>query len=82
MNFRILAAPVWSRGRVIALLAATALSASLLAPGAQAQQPGAKGRSQGGAEGCSQSAGAHAAGTAGARRGRSRSPSPPTSRFS
>jgi invasion protein IalB len=39
MNFRILAAPVWSRGRVIALLAATALSASLLAPGVQAQQP-------------------------------------------
>ena len=39
MNFRILAAPVWPRGRVIALLAATALSATLLAPGAQAQQP-------------------------------------------
>ena len=39
MNFRILAAPVWPRGRVIALLAATALSASLLAAGAQAQTP-------------------------------------------
>ena len=32
MNFRILAAPVRPRGRVIALLAATALSAALLAP--------------------------------------------------
>ena len=39
MNFRILATPVWPRGRVFALLAATALSASLLAPEAQAQQP-------------------------------------------
>ncbi len=39
MNFRILAAPVWPRGRVIALLAASALSASLLAAGAQAQAP-------------------------------------------
>ncbi len=39
MNFRILAAPVWPRGRVTALLVATALSASLLASGAQAQQP-------------------------------------------
>ena len=39
MNFRILAAPVWLRGRVTALLVATALSASLLASGAQAQQP-------------------------------------------
>ena len=39
MNFRILAAPVWPRGRIIALLAATALTASLLAPGAQAQTP-------------------------------------------
>jgi invasion protein IalB len=42
MNFRILAAPVWPRGRLIALLAATALSAQLLAPGAQAQQPAPK----------------------------------------
>jgi invasion protein IalB len=39
MNFRILAAPVWSRGRVLALLAATALSAALLAPEVQAQAP-------------------------------------------
>jgi invasion protein IalB len=39
MNFSILAAPAWPRGRFIALLAATALSACLLAPGAQAQQP-------------------------------------------
>jgi len=37
MNFRILAAPVWPRGRVFALLAATALTAALLAPVAQAQ---------------------------------------------
>ena len=39
MNFRILAAPVWPRGRVLALLAATTLSAALLAPSAQAQTP-------------------------------------------
>src|ERR1700722_4768826 len=39
MNFRILAAPVWSRGRALALLAATTLSAALLAPSAQAQTP-------------------------------------------
>jgi invasion protein IalB len=39
MNFRILAAPVRPRGRVFALLAATALAASLLAPGVQAQAP-------------------------------------------
>jgi invasion protein IalB len=39
MNFRILAAPVWLRGRLFALLAATALTASLLAPDAQAQAP-------------------------------------------
>jgi len=39
MNFRILAAPVWPRGRVLALLAATTLTAALLAPGAQAQTP-------------------------------------------
>ncbi len=39
MNFRILAASVWPRGRVFALLAATALTASLLAPGVQAQTP-------------------------------------------
>jgi invasion protein IalB len=37
MNFRILATPVWPRGRVFALLAATALTAALLAPVAQAQ---------------------------------------------
>ncbi len=39
MNFRILAASLWPRGRVFVLLAATALATSLLASGAQAQQP-------------------------------------------
>jgi invasion protein IalB len=39
MNFRILAASVRPRGRVFALLAATALTAVLLAPEAQAQAP-------------------------------------------
>ena len=39
MNFRILAASVWPRGRVLALLAATALTATLLAPDVHAQQP-------------------------------------------
>jgi invasion protein IalB len=39
MNFRILAAPVRPRGRVLALLAATTLTAALLAPDAQAQTP-------------------------------------------
>jgi invasion protein IalB len=39
MNFRILAASARPRGRVLALLAATALTATLLAPGAQAQTP-------------------------------------------
>lgn len=39
MNFRILAAPVWPRGRVFALLAATALTATLLVPDAYAQTP-------------------------------------------
>ncbi len=39
MNLRILAAPVWPRGRVFALLAATALAASLLTQGVQAQAP-------------------------------------------
>ena len=39
MNFRILAAPIWPRNRVFALLAATALTASLLASGVQAQTP-------------------------------------------
>ena len=39
MNFRILAAPVWPRGRVLALLAATTLSAALIAPAAEAQTP-------------------------------------------
>src|SRR5213592_1069253 len=39
MNFRILAASVWPRRRVFALLAATALTAVLLAPDAQAQTP-------------------------------------------
>lgn len=40
MNFRILAAPVRPLGRIVALMAATALSATLLVP-AQAQQPAA-----------------------------------------
>ena len=39
MNFRILAASVRPHGRVFALLAATALSATLIASGAQAQTP-------------------------------------------
>jgi invasion protein IalB len=39
MNFRILAAPVWPRGRFFALLAATAVTACLLAPDVQAQAP-------------------------------------------
>jgi invasion protein IalB len=39
MNFRILAASVWPRGRVFALLVATALTGTLLAPHVQAQQP-------------------------------------------
>jgi invasion protein IalB len=39
MIFRILAAPAWPRGRAFALLAATAVAASLLAPDAQAQTP-------------------------------------------
>jgi invasion protein IalB len=39
MNFRILAAPVLPRGRVFALLAATALAAAFLAPDVQAQAP-------------------------------------------
>src|SRR5580692_582745 len=39
MNFRILAAPVWPRGRVLALLAATTLTAALIAPDARAQTP-------------------------------------------
>jgi len=39
MNFRILAASVWPRGRVFALLAATALTATLLAPDSGAQTP-------------------------------------------
>jgi invasion protein IalB len=39
MNFRMLAAPVRPRGRVVALMAATALTATLLAPDARAQAP-------------------------------------------
>jgi invasion protein IalB len=39
MNFRILAASAWPRGRVFALLAATALTVILLAPAAYAQAP-------------------------------------------
>ncbi|WP_426433563.1 invasion associated locus B family protein [Bradyrhizobium genosp. P] len=41
MNFRNLAAPVRPCGRIVALMAATALSAALLVPAAQAQQPAA-----------------------------------------
>jgi invasion protein IalB len=39
MNFRILAAPAWPRGRAFSLLTATALAVSLLAMEAQAQTP-------------------------------------------
>ena len=39
MNFRIFAASIRPRGHVLALLAASALSATLIASGAQAQQP-------------------------------------------
>ena len=39
MNFRILAGSIRPRGQVLALLAASALSATLIASGAQAQQP-------------------------------------------
>jgi invasion protein IalB len=39
MNFRILAAPAWPRGRVFALMAVTALGASFLAPDVWAQAP-------------------------------------------
>jgi invasion protein IalB len=39
MNFRMLAAPVWPRGRVFALMAVTALGATLLAPDLWAQAP-------------------------------------------
>jgi invasion protein IalB len=39
MNFRILAAPIWPRKRVFALLAATALTAALVGPDAFAQTP-------------------------------------------
>src|SRR5213592_465518 len=39
MNFRILAGSLRPRGQILALLAASALSATLIASGAQAQQP-------------------------------------------
>ncbi len=39
MNFRILAAPMWSRGRIFALLAVGAMGASLVVPKAGAQTP-------------------------------------------
>jgi invasion protein IalB len=39
MNFRMLAAPVWPRGRVFALMAVTALGATLLAQDLWAQAP-------------------------------------------
>jgi invasion protein IalB len=39
MNFRILAAPVWPRGRVFAVMAVTALAATLPAPDLRAQTP-------------------------------------------
>ena len=46
MNFRILAASIRPNGRVFALLAATLLSAGLIASGAQAQQPAPKAKSK------------------------------------
>jgi invasion protein IalB len=39
MNFRILAAPFWPRGRVFALMAVTAMTTALLAPDVCAQTP-------------------------------------------
>ncbi len=39
MNFRMLAAPVWSRGRIFALLTIAALGAALVSPEAGAQTP-------------------------------------------
>src|SRR5215207_6892546 len=39
MNFRILAGSIRPRGQILALLAASAFSATLVASGAQAQQP-------------------------------------------
>jgi invasion protein IalB len=39
MNFRMLAAPIWPRGRVFALMAVTALGTTLLAPDLWAQAP-------------------------------------------
>src|ERR1700744_5506793 len=39
MNFRMLAAPAWSRGRVFALMAVTALGTALLASDVSAQAP-------------------------------------------
>src|SRR5580698_1928683 len=39
MNFRILAAPVWPRGRVFAVLAATALATSFVTAEVHAQAP-------------------------------------------
>jgi invasion protein IalB len=39
MNFRMLAAPAWPRGRVFALMAITALGATSLAPDVRAQAP-------------------------------------------
>src|SRR5579863_7492573 len=39
MNFRMLAAPAWPRGRVFALMAVTALGASFLATDVWAQAP-------------------------------------------
>jgi invasion protein IalB len=47
MNFRMLAAPVWPRGRVFALFAATVvIIAPLLASSAQAQAPAPRNRAQ------------------------------------
>ena len=72
MNFRILAAPVWPRGRVFALLAATALAASFLdgrRPRLRRRLPRcAKGQAEGRAEGCP--AAPAPAAQAGAARGR------------
>ena len=81
MNFRILAGSVRPRGQAVALLAASALSATLIVSGAQAQAPGA-GCAKGGAEGCSETARASAGGAGSAGRVRAAAPSPRNSRCS
>ena len=58
MNFRILAGSIRPRGQLLALLAASALSATLIASGAQAQQPApAPAAPKARSEGCSQGSG-------------------------